>query len=132
MPLGLVLAAAWTEILSPTEIAEKIEQSLDFLETDLQDMPERQRSIRAVIDHSWGLLTERQREGFQALSVFRGGFTHQVAQRVTGASLRDLKGLVDRSLVQRTPTGRYDVHELLRQYLKEKLHASPPVKRNCP
>ena len=125
MPLGIVLAAAWIEILSPAEIADEIEQSLDFLETDLRAVPERQRSMRAVFDHSWSLLTERQREVCQALSVFRGGFTRQAAQRVVGATLRELKALVDRSLVQRSPAGRYEMHELLRQYAEDKLVASP-------
>ena len=125
MPLAILLAAAWVEMLSPAEIADEIGKSLDFLETDLQDVPERQRSMRAVFDHSWNLLTERQCELFQALSVFQGGFTRQAAQRVTGASLRELKGLVDRSLLERTPVGRYAAHELLRQYAAEKLTRSP-------
>jgi predicted ATPase/DNA-binding SARP family transcriptional activator len=124
MPLGILLAAAWVGMLSPAEIAVEIGRSLDFLETDLRDVPQRQRSMRAVFDHSWSLLTERQREMLQGLSVFRGGFNRQAAQRVTGVSLSELKGLVDRSLVQRAPTGRYDVHELLRQYATEKLELS--------
>ena len=125
MPLGILLAAAWVQMLTPAEIAAEIGQSLDFLETDLRDVPERQRSMRAVFDHSWRLLTEREREVFGGLSVFRGGFTRQAAQRVTGASLRELRALVNKSLLHRTPTGRYEVHELLRQYAAEKLDQSP-------
>lgn len=126
MPLGILLAAAWVEMLTPAEIATQISgeisQSLDFLESDLRDVPTRQRSIRAVFDYSWNLLTEREREVFQALSVFRGGFTREAAQRVTFASLRELMMLVNKSLLRRTPTGRYQVHELLRQYAADKLH----------
>jgi predicted ATPase len=121
MPLGILLAAAWAGMLTPAEIAEEIGQSLDFLKTDLRDLPERQRSLRAVFDHSWKLLTEREREVFRGLSVFRGGFTREAAQQVTGASLRELRGLVDKSLLQRAPTGRYEVHDLLRQYAAERL-----------
>ena len=120
MPLAIILAAAWVEMLTPAEISAEIAQSLDFLETDLSG-PDQQRSMRAVFDRTWGLLTERQRELFQALSVFRGGFTRQAAQQVTGASLRELKGLVDRSLLDRIPTGRYEVHELLRRYAADNL-----------
>jgi predicted ATPase/DNA-binding SARP family transcriptional activator len=143
MPLGILLASAWVGMLTPAEIGAEIAHGLDFLETDLRDVPRRQRSMRAVFDHSWSLLTERQREVLQGLSVFRGGFTRQAAQQVTGASLRELKGLVDRSLVERalTPSaplpslalgtgrtgGRYDVHELLRQYAAEKLELSSAV-----
>ncbi len=130
MPLGIELAAGLVQMLTPAEIAAEIGQSLDFLEADLRDVPERQRSMRAVFDHSWHLLTEREREVFQGLSVFCGGFTRQAAQRVTGASLRELMALVDKSLLHRTATpsatlrtgGRYEMmHELLRQYAAEKL-----------
>jgi predicted ATPase/DNA-binding SARP family transcriptional activator len=152
MPLAILLAAAWVQMLSPAEIAAQIGQSLDFLETDLRDVPERHRSIRAVFDHSWHLLTEREREVFQALSVFRGGFTRQAARHVTGTSLRELMALVNKSLLHRMPTPsaspstlpldsardelraglgtgeRYEVHELLRQYAAEKLSQSPGVR----
>jgi predicted ATPase len=133
MPLGLLLAAAWVQTLSPATIAAQISRSLDFLEADLHDLPERQRSVRAVFDHSWRLLTEREQEVFRGLSVFRGGFTWQAAQQVAGASLQELRGLVEKSLLHRmlTPsialgTGdRFEMHELLRQYAEERLDQEP-------
>jgi DNA-binding SARP family transcriptional activator/predicted ATPase len=128
MPLGILLAAAWVGMLIPTEIAVEISRSLDFLETDLRDVPGRQRSMRAVFDHSWNLLSARQRAVMKTLSVFRGGFTRQAAGQVTGASLRELRALVDRSLLQRDPGGRYAIHELLRQYAAEKLEKLPAEK----
>jgi hypothetical protein len=73
-PLGVLLAAPWVEMLTPAEIAAEIERSLDFLERELRDVPERQHSLRAAFDHSWNLLSPRERETFAALSVFRGGF----------------------------------------------------------
>ena len=132
MPLGILMASAWVKVLSPAEIADEISHSLDFLKADLSDVPQRQRSMRAVFDHSWGLLTKRQRILFQTLSVFRGSFTREAIEQVTGASLQELKGLVDRSLVQRSPaplaslrTGaRYEMHELLRQYAAAELQKS--------
>jgi predicted ATPase len=125
MPLGILLAATWVEILSPREIAAEIVRGLDFLETDWRDVPERQRSIRAVYTHSWNLLTEREHGVFQGLSVFRGGFTREAAQAVTGATLRELIALATKSLLHPVPVGRYEVHELLRQYAAEKLGQSP-------
>jgi len=59
------------------------------------------------------------------LAVFRGGFTRQAAQAVTGTSLRELRALVDKSLLHRTPTGRYQMHELLQQYVAEQLGHMP-------
>jgi len=124
MPLAILLAAGWMEMLVATEIAAEIDQSLDFLETKLRDVPERQRSMTAAFDYSWNLLTARSRAVMQALSVFRGGFTREAAQQVTGASLRELMALAHKSLLQRSTTGRYEVHELLRRYAAERLDES--------
>lgn len=125
MPLGILLAAAWLEFYTPTEIATQLGQNLDFLASDWQDMPARHKSMRAVFDHSWHLLTAGQRVIFQQLSVFRGGFTYAAAQVVTGATPRDLMALVDRSLVRHTAgsssTGRFGLHELVRQFAADKL-----------
>ncbi|MBC8171001.1 MAG: protein kinase [Anaerolineae bacterium] len=121
MPLGIVLAAAWVEMLPLAEIAEEIAKSLDFLETEMRDVPDRHRSIRAVFDYSWNLMTESERDSFMKLSVFHGGFTRQGAQEVTGTSLRSLTSLVNKSLLRRDPdTGRYTMHVLLHQYAAEK------------
>jgi predicted ATPase/DNA-binding SARP family transcriptional activator len=127
MPLGIVLAASWLELLSPVEIAAHIQQNLDFLETEGADLPERQRSMRAVFDHSWTLLSGRERHLFAQLSVFRGSFDLRAAQAVTAASLAELRGLVNKSFLQRTPSGRYELHELLRQFGAEKLFEYAPV-----
>jgi predicted ATPase/DNA-binding SARP family transcriptional activator len=121
MPLGIILAVTWLELLTPAEIVTELARNLDFLETDLRDLPERQRSMRAVFDHSWRLLSEPEREVFQQLSVFRGGFSREAAEAVAGASLRLLLSLVNKSLLQRQPSGRFELHELLRQYGAEKL-----------
>ena len=129
MPLGILLAAAWVEVLSPAEIASEIERSLDFLETDRRDAPARQRSVRAVFDYSWRLLDERERDIFRGLAVFYGGFSHQAALAVTGATPRDLLSLVNKSFVQPTAAGRYGLHELLRQYALGRLDDAPPERR---
>ena len=130
MPLAILLAASWVDVLTPGDIATEVSESLGFLETDLADVPVRQRSMRAVFDHTWNLLTGRQRELMQTLSVFRGGFTRQAALHVANASLRDLRSLVGRSLLEREPTpstslrtgGRYAAHELLRRYAADRPH----------
>jgi predicted ATPase/class 3 adenylate cyclase len=122
MPLGILLSAAWVDMLSIQEIAAEIRKSVDFLETEMRDVPDRQRSIRAVFDSSWSLLTSREQETFTALSVFRGGFSREAAEVVANASLRSLASLVSKSLITSDPeTGRYQVHELLRQYAAAEL-----------
>jgi predicted ATPase len=122
MPLGILLAAAWVDTLRVDEIANEIEKSLDFLETETGDTPDRHRSMRAVFDYSWSLLGEEERRIFAALSVFRGGFAREAADEIAGASLRSLANLVSKSLiVSDRDSGRYHVHELLRQYAEEEL-----------
>ncbi len=121
MPLGIVLAATWLGTLSPRDIAAEMRRDLDFLATDLADMPERQRSLRGAFDHSWRLLNRREQAVFAQLSVFRSGFSREAAQAVSGASLRDLQILRNHSLLNRTPGGRYEIHKLLEQFAAEKL-----------
>lgn len=128
MPLGILLAAAWVDLLSPEEIAAEIGKSLDFLEVELRDMPARQRSLRAVFETSWERLTQAERDLFKTLSLFRGGFTREAARKVARASLRDLAGLDNKSFLRRDHgSGRYEVHELLRQYAEERLETLPEV-----
>jgi predicted ATPase/DNA-binding CsgD family transcriptional regulator len=124
-PLGILLATGWLKMLTPPEIAAAIERDFAFLEADLSDLPERQRSMRAVFNQSWKILTEHEREIFSVLSVFRGGFTAEVAHAVVGATLHDLMGLVNKSLIQRDPNGRYHLHELVKQFSAEKLTENP-------
>jgi len=119
-PLGIELAAAWLEMLPIDEIVQEIEKSFDFLETDLRDVPERHRSIRAVFEYSWNLMTPEEQAIFLELSVFRGGFEREAAQTVTGASLRNLTALVNKSLLIRMPSGRYQAHKILQQYAIER------------
>ena len=126
MPLALELAAGWVDVLSLAEIAAEIQRGLDFLETDLRDVPARQRGIRAVFDTTWRRLTEAEREAVARFSVFQGGCTREAAQAVTGASLRMLARLSDKSLIQyQKADGRYQIHELLRQYAGENLAQDP-------
>jgi predicted ATPase len=72
--------------------------------------------LRAALDHSWQLLSEREKEVFPRLSVFRGGFRREAAQEVAGASLEEITSLLDKSLLKRVGEDRYDLHELIRQY----------------
>jgi predicted ATPase len=125
LPLGILLAAAWVDVLTLEEIAAEIAQSLDFLKTEMLDVPERQRSIRAMFESSWNLLTAEERDAFAQMSVFRGGCSRKAAQQVTGVSLRVLTALVTKSLLGRNAaTGYFEIHELLRQYAEEYLDAS--------
>ena len=121
MPLGIELAAAWVRALSCAEIAGEIERNLSFLRTTMRDVPERHRSVQAVFDHAWGRLAGDERDVFRKLSVFWGGFQREAAEQVAGATLPLLSALVDKSLLRRSASGRYEMHELLRKYAQKKL-----------
>lgn len=129
MPLGIELAAAWVTVHSCEQIAQEIERSLDILTTRMRNAPARQRSIRATFEHSWQLLSPAQRDVLAQLSVFRGGFQPEAAAQVTGASPTMLSALLEKSLLHRLPSCRYDMHPLLRQYAAEKLKANPRARK---
>ena len=125
LPLGVELAATWVRFLSVSEIADEMEQNLGFLASPLRDMPERHRSLRAVFDYSWNLLAPEEQHVLSQLSIFRGPFGREAAAMVAGASLPLLASLVDGSLVRRLVSEqgqvRYELLEILRQYVAEKL-----------
>jgi predicted ATPase/DNA-binding XRE family transcriptional regulator len=145
MPLGIELAAAWVRVLPLGEIADEIARTLDFLAASGRDLPARHRSLRAVFEHSWNLLTDDERIVMRRLSVFRGGFSRAAAAAVCAelkfeheessgpaqqpllnsqfSILNLLTSLVDKSLLRRSGAGRYDMHELVRQYAATHLEA---------
>ena len=85
--LALELAATWLRAMSCQQIAVQLQRSLDFLSTPLRNVSERHRSMRAVFDQSWQLLSDAERQVLTRLSVFRGGFNLEAAEQVAAASL---------------------------------------------
>ena len=120
MPLGIELASAWVNARACADIAREIERTFDFLATTMRDAPDRQRSLRAVFDYSWQMVSAEEQRVFRALSVFRGGFTREAADQVAGASSSALAALVNKSLVRHSANERYEMHEAVRQYAAEK------------
>jgi predicted ATPase len=114
MPLAIELAAAWTRTLSCAAIAAALAQSLDLLSSNLRNIPERHRSLRAVCDQAWALLGPGEQQAFQQLARFEAGFSAPAAQAVAGADLSLRDALISRSLVRRSDGDRYQIHALLR------------------
>jgi DNA-binding SARP family transcriptional activator/predicted ATPase len=137
VPLALLLAAAWTDVLKPDEILERLvgdtdaatDRPIDFLHASWPEMPARHRSVRAVFDHTWRLMGAREQALVQALSVFRGGFGSEAAFFVVGATLSEIRRLVDQSLLARAFGNRYEMQELLRQYAAERFAQAPTTER---
>ena len=124
LPLAVELAASWTPFLTCDQIAEQIQTGLDILATTVRNIPARHRSMQAVFDASWQLLTEAERDALMRLSVFRGGWRVAEATAVAKATLFLLRGLVEKSLVRVGKNGRFHIHELTRQYAAAHLQAA--------
>jgi DNA-binding SARP family transcriptional activator len=127
LPLAIELAAAWIDTLPCADIAREISKDLNILSGTAPGLPERHRSLRATFEYSWRLLKADEQQALLKLSVFRGGFEREAAAEVTAASLGTLKALVEKSLLHVNVSGRYEMHELLRQVVGEKLVRLPDV-----
>ena len=132
LPLAIELAAAWTRVLSPQELAQRLMHPLPLLVTGARDAPTRQQTLRATLDWSYFLLAPPEQRLLARLSVFAGGATLSAIERVGGdgresglAVLPRLARLIDASLVQRLDSSgtepRYRLLETVRQYAGERL-----------
>lgn len=131
MPLGIELAAAGVAVSSCRPIARSIQRNFDSLSTSMHDVPERHRSIRAVFEHSWQLLSDEEKHASRKLSVFQGGFREETARQVADTTPALLAQLIDKSLLRQTSSDRYDMHELVRRYAEEKLGEIPREKESA-
>jgi predicted ATPase len=129
MPLAIELAASWIRSLSCADIAGEIESNLDFLETNLRNIPERHHSMRVVFEQSWSKLNEAEKDVYMSLSVFTGSFSLSAAKSVAGAKPAILTSLVDKSLIRRDHSDCYQLHAPLRKYAAEKLADSEDRER---
>ncbi|MEZ4606126.1 MAG: protein kinase [Deinococcales bacterium] len=123
-PLELQLAASWLDYLDPAQILAEIEQSLDFLESTDQSLAPRHRSMRAVFNYSWQLLSPDEQDLLCQLAVFQGSFSSEAAEAISGASLDSLLNLLNKSMLQVLSSGHFDHHPLLKQYILEQAQAT--------
>ena len=143
LPLAIELAAARSKLLPPEMMSRRLDRALDLLVGGAQDLPGRQRTLRATLEWSHGLLSEDERTLFARLAVFADGWTLDAAEAVCGGNGLDvfetLAALVDKSLVRplRRPTGepRFAMLETIREYAAELLEASDEAetvhRRHC-
>ena len=118
-PLAIKLAASWLSLLDCTSIADEIVHSLDILTAQRQDVPARHRTMHAVFDSSWRMLTREEQQILMRLSLFRGPILQQAARQVAQAPLVILRRFVEHSFLRVDEDKHYTIHELFRQYLAE-------------
>ncbi|MFI9587853.1 ATP-binding protein [Streptomyces sp. NPDC052236] len=120
LPLAVELAAARVRVLSVPEIARRLGDRFVLLRGGARDVPERHRTLHAVVEWSWNLLAEDARAAMRTLSVFPGGFLGEAAEQVLGEdALFLLEQLADQSLitVAETPAGvRFRMLETVREF----------------
>ena len=120
LPLAVELAAARTNVLVPSQLLERLEQSLPLLSGGARDAPERQRTLRATIDWSYELLSDEEKQLFRRLAVFAGSFEIEAAEEVCEAGLDTLASLIDKSLLRQTADGRFFMLATIREYAAER------------
>jgi non-specific serine/threonine protein kinase len=137
---GIELAAARARVLTPQQIADRLDDRFRLLTDSSRTADPRQRTLRATIDWSYALLSETERVVLQRLSVFAGGCTLEAIEAIchddAGSGIGDVLDLVthlaDRSLVVADLSGaeaRYRLLETIRAYALERLEASGEAER---
>src|SRR5262249_1029139 len=130
LPLAIELAAARTRLLDPGLLLDRLAASLDALGTGMVDLPERQRTLRATVDWSVGLLDDAERSLLETVTVFVGGWSVEAAAQVAGLPedrvLELTEALARHSLIQidspeRGPRSR--MLETVREFVGERLSA---------
>jgi predicted ATPase/class 3 adenylate cyclase len=128
LPLAIELAAARCGLLSPDEIAQRLDDALGAMGSGTRDAPARQQTLRATIDWSHELLSDAEKQCFARFAVFAGGATVQAAETITHAGLDTLDGLVAKNLLilrqdAHTPS-RLGMLETIRAYAAERMTAA--------
>jgi predicted ATPase len=134
LPLAIELAAARTRLLPPAALLARLERSLDALGTGSVDLPERQRTLRATVEWSFGLLDEAEQRMLATLSVFVDGWTVEAAVDVANLTedrtLDLLDTLAGHSLIAvdaLDPEPRFHMLVAVRDFARERLAASGEV-----
>ncbi|WP_019586725.1 ATP-binding protein [Deinococcus apachensis] len=127
LPLAIELAATRARVLPPAAMLAHLDRALPLLQGGPRDLPARQRTLRATLDWSYGLLGGEEQAVLAHLGVFAGGFTLEAAGAVTGRSdlLDPLSVLVEQHLALAVPgtafTPRFTLLETVREYALERL-----------
>lgn len=126
IPLAIELAAARTKLLSAEQIAARLDDLFRLLVGGSRTALPRQQTLRALIDWSYGLLSEEEKNLLRIASVFVGGWTLQALEAMSAdpQTLEHLEGLINKSLVvteEQSGEMRYFLLETIRQYAREKL-----------
>ncbi|MFG2838397.1 BTAD domain-containing putative transcriptional regulator [Streptomyces zaomyceticus] len=129
LPLAIELAAARLRLLTPRQIADRLDDRFRLLTSGSRTVLPRQQTLRAVVDWSWDLLEPDERTLLRQVSVFAGGWDLAAAEALSPRAADALGALVDKSLVVATPTEggemRYRLLETIHEYAVERAAEDP-------
>ncbi|MEV2228523.1 BTAD domain-containing putative transcriptional regulator [Streptomyces phaeochromogenes] len=135
LPLAIELAAARLRMLTPRQIADRLDDRFRLLTSGSRTALPRQQTLRAVVDWSWDLLDEAERTVLREVSVFAGGWDLDAAEAVCTGPVAEIVGaLVDKSLVVATPGRRgisgmrYRMLETIHEYAAERAAETPELR----
>ncbi|MEU2235953.1 AfsR/SARP family transcriptional regulator [Streptomyces vietnamensis] len=131
LPLAIELAAARLRLLTPRQIADRLDDRFLLLTSGSRTVLPRQQTLRAVVDWSWDLLDPAERTLLRQVSVFAGGWDLAAAEALSPHAADALGALVDKSLVVATPTEggemRYRLLETIHEYATERAAEEPEL-----
>ncbi|MEU6624707.1 BTAD domain-containing putative transcriptional regulator [Streptomyces litmocidini] len=131
LPLAIELAAARLRLLTPRQIADRLDDRFLLLTSGSRTVLPRQQTLRAVVDWSWDLLDPAERTLLRQVSVFAGGWDLAAAEALSPDAADSLGALVDKSLVVATPTEdgemRYRLLETIHEYAAERAAEEPEL-----
>jgi predicted ATPase/predicted Ser/Thr protein kinase len=122
LPLAIELAAARVKVLPPRAMLSRVENRFKLLSGGSRDLPERQQTMRAALSWGYNLLDAAEQRLFATLSVFRGGFSLEQAERLCGEDVFDgISSLIDKAFLRRDPAAgddapRFTMLETIREY----------------
>ncbi|MBP7593247.1 MAG: tetratricopeptide repeat protein [Chloroflexi bacterium] len=126
LPLGLELAAGWVRLMDCAAILREAEQNLDFLATNLADLPARHRSLHAIFHQTWTMLAPHLRDLLARAALFPGDFSLAALQGIApAATMLDVATLLDKSLLRRNAANHYELHPLLKQFVTAETDPPP-------
>lgn len=130
MPLAIEMAAARSKALAPEEILTRLSRRFGLLDKPLRGGAERHRSLDALVDWSYDLLEPSEQRVFERVSVIAGTFDVELATAVAGFGSVNTEGvagmvagLVEKSLINRSDTGRFRMLRVLKSYANQKLNS---------
>ncbi len=120
LPLALVIAAGWTQILPIHKIIEHILEGQEFNLPYQQTMPAHHQSMEMMLEYTWSTLNEVERHALTALSIFNSTFNLDEAEQICAVDVAALIALIQRSLIQKYDD-KYRMHQLVWRHARKKL-----------